>query len=168
MPCSAASTPLTTTSAISGAPIPACLRRCTYSPHWGEQDRPLSELMAEYTRYAASGEINSTVADAADRTAAVLAAFADRTESVDRLDGVTVSLEGNAWFNLRASNTELAATQRRSARLDVDALVNEILAIVRAESESDRFVGEPKPWDSWGTISGTTASGTRALPPRTA
>ncbi len=56
----------------------------------GEQDRPLSELMAQYDRYAASGEINSTVADAADRTDAVLAAFADRTESVDRLDGVTV------------------------------------------------------------------------------
>ncbi|UJC78122.1 phosphomannomutase/phosphoglucomutase [Rhodococcus erythropolis] len=100
----------------------------------GEQDRPLSELMAEYTRYAASGEINSTVADAADRTAAVLAAFADRTESVDRLDGVTVSLEGNAWFNLRASNTEplLRLNVEAPTSADVDALVNEILAIVRA------------------------------------
>jgi phosphomannomutase len=100
----------------------------------GEQDRPLSELMAEYTRYAASGEINSTVADAADRTAAVLAAFAARTESVDRLDGVTVSLEGNAWFNLRASNTEplLRLNVEAPTSADVDALVNEILAIVRA------------------------------------
>ena len=31
----------------------------------GEQDRPLSELAAEYERYVASGEINSTVADQA-------------------------------------------------------------------------------------------------------
>ena len=31
----------------------------------GEQGRPLSELTAAYSRYAASGEINSTVADAA-------------------------------------------------------------------------------------------------------
>ncbi|TSD48177.1 phosphomannomutase/phosphoglucomutase [Rhodococcus sp. KBS0724] len=99
----------------------------------GEQDRPLSELMAEYTRYSASGEINSTVADAADRTAAVLAAFADRTDSVDRLDGVTVNLSGNAWFNLRASNTEplLRLNVEAPTQADVDALVGEILAIVR-------------------------------------
>lgn len=99
----------------------------------GEQDRPLSELMAEYTRYSASGEINSTVADAVDRTAAVLAAFADRTESVDRLDGVTVNLSGNAWFNLRASNTEplLRLNVEAPTQADVDALVGEILAIVR-------------------------------------
>ena len=35
----------------------------------GEQGRPLSELTAAYSRYAASGEINSTVADAAARMA---------------------------------------------------------------------------------------------------
>jgi phosphomannomutase len=44
----------------------------------GGQDRPLSELTAEYNRYPASGEINSTVNDQADRMAAVRAAFADR------------------------------------------------------------------------------------------
>jgi phosphomannomutase len=30
----------------------------------GEQDRPLSELMADYERYEASGELNYTVSDA--------------------------------------------------------------------------------------------------------
>ena len=39
----------------------------------GEQDGPLSELTAEYSRYAASGEINSTVTDQAGRMAAVQA-----------------------------------------------------------------------------------------------
>lgn len=100
----------------------------------GEQDRPLSELMASYEAYAASGEINSTVADASDRTEAVIAQFADRTVSVDRLDGVTVDLGDGAWFNLRASNTEpllrLNVEARTSA--DVDALVTEILGTVRA------------------------------------
>ena len=43
----------------------------------GEQDRPLSELLAQYARYVASGEINSTVIDQAGRTAAVEAAFAN-------------------------------------------------------------------------------------------
>ncbi|MFI6221394.1 phosphomannomutase/phosphoglucomutase [Nocardia salmonicida] len=100
----------------------------------GEGTRPVSDLMAEYDVYAASGEINSTVADAAERTAAVLAAFADRTESVDRMDGVTVDLGGHAWFNLRASNTEplLRLNVEAGSRDDVNALVTEILSIVRA------------------------------------
>lgn len=100
----------------------------------GEQDRPLSELMQSYEGYAASGEINSTVADAAERTAAVLDLFADRAVSVDRLDGVTVDLGDGAWFNLRASNTEPLLRLNVEARTpaDVDALVAEILAAVRA------------------------------------
>lgn len=97
------------------------------------QDRPLSEMMASYERYAASGEINSTVAVAAERTDAVVAAFASRTTSVDRLDGVTVDLGDGAWFNLRASNTEPLLRLNVEARTseDVDSLVTEILAVVR-------------------------------------
>jgi phosphomannomutase len=73
----------------------------------GEQGRPLSELAAAYERYAASGEINSTVADAADRMAAVRKAYEEADGvTVDELDGLTVSLPDGAWFNLRASNTE--------------------------------------------------------------
>ncbi|MGW6694532.1 phosphomannomutase/phosphoglucomutase [Rhodococcus sp. NPDC054953] len=100
----------------------------------GEQDRPLSELMSVYHRYEASGEINSTVADAAERTAAVVEAFAARTVSVDRLDGVTVDLGDGAWFNLRASNTEplLRLNVEARTRAEVDALVAEVLAVVRA------------------------------------
>ncbi|WP_200172994.1 phosphomannomutase/phosphoglucomutase [Tomitella cavernea] len=99
----------------------------------GEQDRPLSELMASYTRYAASGEINSAVDDAAGRTDAAVAAFADRTVSVDDLDGVTVDLEGGAWFNLRASNTEplLRLNAEAATQDEVDALAAEVLAVVR-------------------------------------
>ncbi|MFD3506330.1 phosphomannomutase/phosphoglucomutase [Nocardia sp. NPDC058666] len=99
----------------------------------GESDRTVSDLMAAYDVYSASGEINSTVADAADRTAAVLAAFADRTESVDRMDGVTVDLGNHAWFNLRASNTEplLRLNVEAGSQAEVNALVTEILSIVR-------------------------------------
>lgn len=100
----------------------------------GEKKQPTSELMACYTSYAASGEINSTVVDVVERTRAVLDGFADRAVSVDRMDGVTVQLPENAWFNLRASNTEPLLrlnVEARSAE-DVDALVTEILSIVRA------------------------------------
>lgn len=100
----------------------------------GEQGRPLSELMQSYEGYAASGEINSTVADAAERTAAVVDLFADRAVGVDRLDGVTVDLPDGAWFNLRASNTEPLLRLNVEARTpaEVDALVTEILGAVRA------------------------------------
>ncbi|WP_433576437.1 phosphomannomutase/phosphoglucomutase [Nocardia brasiliensis] len=100
----------------------------------GEQDRPVSELMAAYETYAASGEINSTVADAQERTLAVVEAFASRTVSVDRLDGVTVQLADDAWFNLRASNTEPLLRLNVEARSpeEVDVLVTEILRIVRS------------------------------------
>jgi phosphomannomutase len=73
----------------------------------GEQSRPLSELTAAYSRYAASGEINSTVADAAASTARVRKTFeSEDGVTVDELDGLTVQLPDGAWFNLRASNTE--------------------------------------------------------------
>lgn len=103
----------------------------------GGQDKPLSEMMASYTRYAASGEINSRLASAeaqAERTAAVVAAFADRTESTDELDGVTVQLAGTpAWFNVRASNTEplLRLNVEAPTKEEVDSLVEEILGIIR-------------------------------------
>ncbi|MBH5300236.1 phosphomannomutase/phosphoglucomutase [Corynebacterium silvaticum] len=105
----------------------------------GGQDKPLSELMAEYSRYEASGEINSRLASAeaqAERTQAVLDAFADRTESVDRLDGVTVELKDTkAWFNVRASNTEplLRLNVEAPTSEEVDALVTEILGVIRAQ-----------------------------------
>ncbi|WP_174555218.1 phosphomannomutase/phosphoglucomutase [Nocardia anaemiae] len=100
----------------------------------GEKDRPISELMSSYETYAASGEINSTVADAKERTMAVVDAFRDRAKSVDRLDGVTVALADDAWFNLRASNTEPLLRLNVEARSteEVSALVTEILSIVRS------------------------------------
>lgn len=104
----------------------------------GGQEKPLSEMMARYNRYAASGELNSRLANAEaqqERTNAVLDAFADRTESVDRLDGVTVELTGTpAWFNVRASNTEplLRLNVEAPSQAEVDALVEEILGIIRA------------------------------------
>ena len=100
-----------------------------------EQDATLSEMMGAYERYTASGEINSEVADQAAATQRVVDAFADRTESVDTLDGVTVQLkDSKSWFNVRASNTEplLRLNAEAPTRDEVDALTEEILGIIRA------------------------------------
>ena len=91
----------------------------------GEQDRPLSELMADYQRYEASGEINFTVDDAQTCVEAVLKSFGDRIHSIDHLDGVTVDLGDGSWFNLRISNTEPLLRLNVEARTaeDVDEMV---------------------------------------------
>ena len=101
----------------------------------GEQDKPLSELMAQYSRYEASGEINSTVEDQEATTQRVLDELAAKIESVDELDGVTVQLKGtDAWFNVRASNTEPLLRLNVEAKTvdEVQAIVDEVLGIIRA------------------------------------
>jgi phosphomannomutase len=100
----------------------------------GEQHRPLSELVAEYSRYAGSGEINSEVTDQAGRTAAVRAAYeGEPAVSIDDLDGMTVS-GSDWWFNLRPSNTEplLRLNVEAPTSEHVDAIRDAVLAIVRA------------------------------------
>jgi phosphomannomutase len=99
----------------------------------GEQDRPLAELTAQFTRYADSGEINSTVVSPAASTAAVRAAFAARTRSTDELDGLTVDLDDGAWFNLRPSNTEPLLRLNVEARTEaaMAAIRDEALAVIR-------------------------------------
>jgi phosphomannomutase len=101
----------------------------------GEDVRTLSALTSEYSRYAASGEINSTVDDQAGRMAAVKAAFAGREGvSTDELDGLTVELPDGGWFNIRPSNTEPLLRLNIEAP-DADAVAairDEVLGIVRA------------------------------------
>ncbi|MER7015899.1 phosphomannomutase/phosphoglucomutase [Saccharopolyspora sp. NPDC000359] len=100
----------------------------------GGQDQPLSELMADYSRYSASGEINSTVDDQQGRMRAVAATFGARSGArVDELDGLTVELSDGSWFNLRPSNTEPLLRLNVEAR-DTDAVAalrDEVLAVVR-------------------------------------
>jgi phosphomannomutase len=101
----------------------------------GEQSRPLSELTAAYSRYVASGEINSTVTDATAKMAEVRGTFGDQDGvGVDDMDGLTVDLPDGSWFNLRASNTEPllrlnveAADERRMIELR-----DQVLGMVRA------------------------------------
>jgi phosphomannomutase len=101
----------------------------------GAADVPLSQLTAAYERYAASGEINSTVADAAGRAAAVEEEYAKRDGvTVDHLDGLTVSLPEGSWFNLRPSNTEplLRLNVEAPDETAMAALRDAVLALVRA------------------------------------
>lgn len=103
----------------------------------GEQQRPLSELTADYQRYESSGEINFTVADAPACVDAVLKAFAARTQSLDHLDGVTVDIGDDSWFNLRSSNTEPLLRLNVEARSieDVEAVVAAVSAEIAGQAK---------------------------------
>ncbi len=94
----------------------------------GRQERALSELTSGYQRYESSGEINFKVADAAYCVDAVLKSFETRIHSIDHLDGVTVDLGDDSWFNLRTSNTEPLLRLNVEARTteDVDAVVAQV------------------------------------------
>ena len=90
--------------------------------------KPLSEMLAPLDRFVASGEINTTVEDAAvviDRVSNHYSVMAQ-----DRLDGLTVDC-GDWWFNLRSSNTEplLRLNLEAATAEDVSARVAEVRAL---------------------------------------
>ncbi|WP_336924018.1 phosphomannomutase/phosphoglucomutase [Aquipuribacter sp. SD81] len=99
----------------------------------------LSSLVADFARYARSGEVNSTVADAPGATARAVEAARSWSGdvAVDDLDGTTVeAADGTWWFNLRPSNTEPLL------RLNVEAVDeatmvrvrDAVLAVVRGDA----------------------------------
>ena len=98
----------------------------------GGQDRPLSELMNAYQRYAASGEINFRVTDAPACADAVIKSFDGEVISLDHLDGVTAELGGGAWFNLRSSNTEplLRLNVEAGSAEEVDTIVHRVAGTI--------------------------------------
>ena len=91
----------------------------------GENEIPLSQLLAPFNRYVSSGEINSTVKDApaASRLIEEIYGAHDGVE-LDHLDGLTVTGD-TWWFNLRASNTEPLL------RLNVEATTQGEMASIR-------------------------------------
>ncbi|MFD2028100.1 phosphomannomutase/phosphoglucomutase [Promicromonospora aerolata] len=104
------------------------------------QEHTMSELAEMFEPYVGSGEINSTVSDAATATERVLDAYRVAYPGivVDTLDGVTVShweSHPQWWFNLRASNTEPLL------RLNVEAADHDIMEKVRDDVLS--LVREP-------------------------
>lgn len=98
----------------------------------GQSEMSMSELAAIYSPYFASGEINSTVSDAAaalERIRREYAAdIARGVVQVDELDGVTYSHWQSMprwWFNVRRSNTEPLL------RLNVEAEDEDIMEKLR-------------------------------------
>ncbi len=93
----------------------------------------LSQLLSEYTRYVASGEINSTVDDQAAVTAKVRETYSGQPDvEIDELDGLTVTAP-TWWFNLRPSNTEplLRLNVEADDQATLDRVRDEVLSLMR-------------------------------------
>ncbi len=98
-----------------------------------ETDGTLSELLAEFAGYAATGEINSTVADQAAVVAEIERVYGGRPGvTLDHLDGLTVS-HRDWWFNVRASNTEplLRLNAEAADQATLDGVREDVLALIR-------------------------------------
>src|ERR1035437_1582792 len=118
--------------AALGSQTPGSQTPGSHTPGF-QSDETLSQLLAEFSRYCPTGEINSEVAAQAGATALVKAAFASRPGvSTDELDGLTVSA-ATWWFNLRPSNTEplLRLNAEAETQATLAAVRDEVLGLVR-------------------------------------
>ena len=100
----------------------------------GESDQTISQLLAPFKRYVASGEVNSQVADSAEVLKAIREKYSALSEyEIDELDGLTVSTK-DWWFNVRASNTEplLRLNVEADTAVHMAAHRDELLALINA------------------------------------
>ena len=94
----------------------------------------LSSMLAPFDRYAASGEINTEVADQAGVTAKIKAEYASRDGvTFDEMDGLTINGD-TWWFNVRPSNTEplLRLNAEAKDRATMERLRDDVLAMMQA------------------------------------
>jgi phosphomannomutase len=96
-----------------------------------ETEGTVSELMAQYERYVASGEINSTVDDGPAILEQLSQTYSELAQ--DRLDGLTITAD-TWWFNVRASNTEplLRLNVEGDDEPTMTRIRDEVLAVIRA------------------------------------
>lgn len=99
----------------------------------GGSQTNLSDLMIPFTRYAASGEINTEVTDQASAIQRITQAYAQQPGvQVDELDGLTID-GGDWWFNVRPSNTEPLLRLNAEAREEnrMRQIRDDVLALMR-------------------------------------
>jgi phosphomannomutase len=103
---------------------------------FGSQDLPLSEFAAKFDPYFASGEINSTVADAGAKIDQIKSEF--QGADFDDLDGITLSSPAGEspwwWFNVRSSNTEplLRLNVESENKNRCDELTSRVLGLINS------------------------------------
>ncbi len=103
----------------------------------GSTGKSLSELVAPYAKYSASGEINTEVPNPKLAVELVARHLEGAGPILDHLDGLTATYD-DWWFNLRPSNTEplLRLNVEAPSHADVATHVAEVQALVRSLLET--------------------------------
>jgi phosphomannomutase len=98
----------------------------------GTSKESISELLASYSRYVQSGEINTKVADVQQATEIVKQRYSSDEVEIDYLDGLTVNGD-SWWFNLRPSNTEplLRLNVEAKDQAQMQSIRDQVLALIR-------------------------------------
>ena len=98
----------------------------------GTSKASISELLASYSRYVQSGEINTKVADVQQATEIVKQRYSSTEVEIDYLDGLTVNGD-SWWFNLRPSNTEplLRLNVEAKDQAQMQSIRDQVLALIR-------------------------------------
>jgi phosphomannomutase len=100
----------------------------------GESQQTISQLLAPFKRYVASGEVNSRVANADAVIKSIKEKYAVLSDfKIDELDGLTASTS-TWWFNVRASNTEplLRLNVEADTAANMASHRDELLALINA------------------------------------
>lgn len=99
----------------------------------GTSKESISKLLAPYSRYVQSGEINTKVADVKQATQVVEQQYSSNRVKIDYLDGLTVNGD-SWWFNLRPSNTEplLRLNVEAKDHAQMQAICDQVLALIRS------------------------------------
>ncbi len=104
----------------------------------GSSSQTLSQLCADYSPYAASGELNFRVKSVDAVMAAITEQFG-HTGDVDLLDGITVTSSDPHvmwWFNVRASNTEplVRLNVEAQSSADMEAWRERVAAVIVSQN----------------------------------
>ena len=99
----------------------------------GRSEVSISKLLAPYSRYFQSGEINTKVANVQEATELVEKHYSSTQVEVDHLDGLTVNGD-SWWFNLRPSNTEplLRLNVEAKDQAHMQTIRDHVLALIRS------------------------------------
>jgi phosphomannomutase len=99
-------------------------------------DKKVSEIVAPYKRYFASGEINSDVKDKDSKIAEIEKEYKPDSKSIMHLDGLTVEC-ADWWFNLRPSNTEplLRLNVEAKTKKMMEQKRDELLKLIRKKAK---------------------------------
>ena len=99
----------------------------------GTSKASISDLLASYSRYVQSGEINTKVADVQQATEIVKQRYSLTEVEIDHLDGLTVNGD-SWWFNLRPSNTEplLRLNVEAKDQAQMQSIRDQVLALIRS------------------------------------